>query len=66
MKQIQAYFQSENQNCFHRIDDYTAEDLHLDEVFHLLDQTRSAVGKQYLYKMIRCIPEESKFVNFEG
>lgn len=65
MEQIRSYFQSENHSCHHRIDDQTAEDLHLDDVFSMLDHTKSVVGRQYLYKSIRCIPNKSEFIDFE-
>lgn len=66
MKQIEFFFQSEKQHCNSSIiEDNTVEDLHLNEVFQLLNQTISAIGSQYLYKMIRCIPKKSELANFE-
>ena len=49
------------------VDDITASDLSLDEVFLKLNHTYSAIGEQYLYKMLR-IPfastEKDKFISF--
>jgi hypothetical protein len=52
---IAPYFDlAEERSKFGFVDKKTWHDLNLDDVFCRLDRTVSAVGRQYLYKILRC------------
>lgn len=57
---ITHYFEKVKKEAFH-IDDITWNDLDMDTIFMLINQTQSSAGDQYLYKLLRmpCFDEES-------
>ena len=55
LKNIAGYFETKKKSGFF-IDDITYNDLDLEEIFKLLNNTYSCVGEEYLYKMLR-MPE---------
>lgn len=58
---IERYFLRNKNNDVHQIiSDSTYKDLDLDEVFKLIDRTISGVGQQYLYNLLRTIPDDNK------
>ena len=58
LKKITFYFQSSKQDKFF-VDDITWNDLDMDSIFMLLNNTYSSAGEEYLYKILR-IPEFDK------
>lgn len=53
---IRFYFDSkQGENSQNTIDDITWNDLSMDNIFMLLNNTNSSVGEEYLYNMIRTI-----------
>ena len=59
IEDIKRYFEFNKQDSFQRLDDETCQDLNLDELFLYLDYTKSSVGKQYLYNLLRNIPSRN-------
>ena len=51
-QKITKYYQSVVGSEFH-IDDITWNDLAMDDIFMLLNNTYSSAGEEYLYKMLR-------------
>ena len=51
-QKITKYYQSVAGSAFH-IDDITWNDLAMDDIFMLLNNTYSSAGEEYLYKMLR-------------
>lgn len=51
MKSIRAFYEYVQNNEFD-VDEITWNDLEMDEVFYILNQTVSAVGEEYLYAML--------------
>lgn len=67
MKQIKFFFEAERNNGHaFVVEDSTAADLHLNELFQMIDCTKSAIGRQYLYKLLRCVPKQSELADFES
>lgn len=57
--QIERYFLLvKNKNVLQRISERTFQDLDLEDVFKFVDRTSSSVGQQYLYNLLRTIPNE--------
>lgn len=56
---IKRYFEQNKEVCFQRLDDNTAQDLNIDELFCFIDRTKSVIGQQCLYNLLRSIPEEN-------
>lgn len=56
---IKRYFEQNKDACFQRLDDNTAQDLNIDELFCFMDRTKSVIGQQCLYDLLRSVPEES-------
>ena len=54
-RKIMFYFENNKKNNFY-VDDITWNDLDMDSIFMLLNNTYSSVGEEYLYKTLR-IPE---------
>lgn len=52
MEGIKRYFTIKKDNAFH-IDDITWNDLGMDGIFQLINQTYSSIGEQYLYYLLR-------------
>ena len=50
---INIYFEHNQDESFHRIEDKTALDLDLDLVFKEIDHTKSHIGQQYFYNALR-------------
>lgn len=59
---IQKYFQTCQDECYQKIEDNTAFDLNLDELFDSIDYTHSPIGQQYLYKILRTIPNTKSII----
>jgi len=59
MERVKKYFELNNEPVFHTIDDETAKDLNIDELFDKLNHTTSVIGEQYLYNLLRKIPNYS-------
>ena len=55
---IKSYFEKYKDKCFY-IDDITWNDLDMDSIFMLLNNTYSSAGEEYLYKTLR-VPEYDK------
>ena len=61
---IRFYFDSKaDQNRENVIDDITWNDLSMDNIFMLLNNTHSSIGEEYLYKMLRTINFNQKDVD---
>lgn len=61
---IRFYFDSKaEQNKENVIDDITWNDLSMDNIFMLLNNTHSSIGEEYLYKMIRTINFNQEDIN---
>ena len=56
---IKRYFEQNKEVCFQRLDDNTAQDLNIDELFCFMDHTKSVIGQQCLYDLLRSIPNEN-------
>lgn len=56
---VKRYFKYNDKPSFQKIDEYTAYDLDLDELFSFIDYTKSSIGQQYLYNLLRNIPERN-------
>lgn len=55
---IERFFLLSDKSQFHQvISDRTFQDLDMEELFMLADRTISKVGQQYLYQVLRTIPE---------
>lgn len=64
-ERISLYFKnSKHDNARQVIDQNTADDLDLEELFMYVDRTHSKIGQQYLYSALRTIPEANTR-NFE-
>lgn len=66
MEMIRKYFDLSDDDCRQKINDDTCNDLNVDDVFNVIDYTCSPIGRQYLYKLIRTIANESKFEKLEA
>jgi len=62
---IKRYFEQNKDTCFQRLDDNTAQDLNIDELFYFTDRTKSVIGQQCLYDLLRSIPEENRVAENE-
>ena len=52
LKSLQSYFRA-GEACSYDVDDITWNDLELDELYLVMNQTVSAMGEEYLYAMLR-------------
>jgi hypothetical protein len=59
--QIEKYFlNARKHDVFQTVSDRTFKDLDLEDVFRFIDRTWSRVGQQYLYHLMRNIPENGR------
>ncbi len=65
MDDIRRYFDLNETDSLQKIDDETCRDLNLDDFFDVIDYTNSSIGQQYLYSMLRNIPNENKIESHE-
>lgn len=65
---IKQYFEnnSNKNKAYHRINERTASDLDLDELFKFIDRTSSKIGQQYLYFKLRTIDTVEKLKDFDA
>jgi len=66
MDNIRKYFDLNKEDCIQRLDEESCYDLNLDELFTFINHTKSAVGKQFLYNLLRHIPKENKIKPYES
>lgn len=52
LKSLASYYRS-NQDILHDVDDITWNDLDMDQIFMLVNNTSCAIGEEYLYSVLR-------------
>lgn len=66
MDSIRKYFDLNNEDCLQRLDEESCYDLNFDELYDYANRTHSAIGGQYLYNLMRCIPKKNKVKAYES
>lgn len=59
IESIRSFFDLNKTPCFQEINESVSEDLNIDELFGKIDYTCSSIGQQYLYNLLRHMPESS-------
>jgi len=56
IESVRRYFDLNKKERYQKIEDNTASDLNIDEVFERIDFTKTPIGQQFLYNTLRSIP----------